>query len=121
MAHDAFVSYAATDRTTAFAVVAGLEAAAIRCWVAPRDLLPGAEYGREIIDAIKSCQVLVLVFSADANSSPHVRREVERAVSAERIIVPFRVDDTAPTGSMEYCLGSTHWLDAFTCKSWDSI
>ena len=114
MAHDVFVSYAAPDRTTAFAVVAGLEAEAIRCWVSPRDVLPGSEYGQAIVDAIKSCQVMVVVFSAEANNSPHVRREVERAMSAGRIIIPFRIDDTPLTGAMEYCLGNTHWLDAIT-------
>jgi len=56
----------------------------------------------------------VLIFSAQANSSPHVRREVERAVSLRRAILPFRIEDTAPTGAMEYALGNTHWLDAFS-------
>lgn len=114
MAHDVFVSYATPDRTKAFAVVAGLEAESIRCWVSPRDVLPGSEYGQAIVDAIKSCQVMVVVFSAEANKSPHVSREVERAISAGRIIIPFRIDDTPPTGAMEYYLGNTHWLDAIT-------
>ena len=42
-----------------------------------------------------------------------MRREVERAVSAQKHIVPFRVENLAPTGAMEYALGNTHWLDAF--------
>jgi hypothetical protein len=41
-----------------------------------------------------------------------VRREVERAVSAERTIIPFRIENVMPTGAMEYALASTHWLDA---------
>jgi adenylate cyclase len=114
MAHDVFLSYAAADQATAFAVVAGLEAQAVRCWVAPRDISAGSEYGQEIVDAVKACRILVLIFSAQANSSPHVRREVERAVSARRAIVPFRIEDVMPTGAMEYALGNTHWLDAFT-------
>jgi adenylate cyclase len=114
MAHDLFVSYSAADRTPAFSVVEGLESRGIRCWVAPRDIPPGSEYGEEIVDAIKGCRILVLIFSAQANSSPHVRREVERAVSARRTILPFRVEDITPTGAMEYALGNTHWLDAIT-------
>jgi adenylate cyclase len=82
--------------------------------VAPRDIPAGSEYGEEIVEAIKGCSVLVLIFSAQANSSPHVRREVERAVSARRAILPFRVEDITPTGAMEYALGNTHWLDAFS-------
>src|SRR5215469_9658922 len=114
MAHDVFVSYAAADQATAFAVVAGLEGQGIRCWVAPRDIPAGSEYGQEIVEAVKACRILVLIFSAQANSSPHVRREVERAVSARRAIVPFRIENVMPTGAMEYALGNTHWLDAFT-------
>jgi adenylate cyclase len=94
--------------------VEGLESRGIRFWVAPRDIPAGSEYGEEIVGAIKGCRILVLIFSAQANSSPHVRREVERAVSARRAILPFRVEDITPTGAMEYALGNTHWLDAFT-------
>jgi adenylate cyclase len=114
MAHDVFVSYSAADRAPALSVVEGLESRGIRCWVAPRDIPAGSEYGEEIVGAIKGCRILVLIFSAQANSSPHVRREVERAVSARRAILPFRVEDITPTGAMEYALGNTHWLDAFT-------
>jgi adenylate cyclase len=114
MPHDVFLSYSAADKDTALAVLAGLEKQGIRCWIAPRDIPAGSEYGEQIIEAVKACRVFVVIFSAGANSSPHVRREVERAVSLDRTIVPFRVEDVQPSGAMEYCLGGTHWLDALT-------
>ena len=114
MTHDVFLSYAAADKTTAEAVVTGLESHGVRCWMAPRDIPAGSEYGEQIIEAVKACRVFVVIFSTSANTSPHVRREVERAVSAEKTIVPFRVENVEPTGAMEYALGNTHWLDAFT-------
>jgi len=114
MAHDVFLSYSAADKASATAVVAGLESHGIRCWMAPRDIPAGSEYGEQIIEAVKACRLFVVIFSASANTSPHVRREVERAVSAEKTIVPFRVENVEPTGAMEYALGNTHWLDAFT-------
>jgi adenylate cyclase len=114
MAHDVFLSHAAADRAAALAVLDGLERAGIRCWIAPRDVPAGSEYGQEIVDAVKGCRVFVVIFSSNANSSPHVRREVERAVSSDRSIVPFRVENILPTGAMEYCLGGTHWFDALT-------
>ena len=64
MAHDVFVSYSAADRAPASSVVEGLESRGIRCWVAPRDIPAGSEYGEEIVEAIKSCRILVLIFSA---------------------------------------------------------
>ena len=113
MAHDVFLSYAAADKAVAYGVLEGLEERRIRCWIAPRDVPPGSEYGQQIVDALKNCRVFVVIFSAAANGSPHVRREVERAVSLDRLIVPFRIENVAPSGAMEYCLGGTHWLDAF--------
>ncbi|HQR23500.1 MAG TPA: TIR domain-containing protein [Steroidobacteraceae bacterium] len=114
MAHDVFLSHAAADRAAALAVLEGLEAAGIRCWIAPRDIPAGSEYGQQIVDAVKGCRAFVVIFSANANASPHVRREVERAVSTDRPIVPFRIENVTPTGAMEYCLGGTHWFDALT-------
>jgi adenylate cyclase len=113
MAHDVFLSYSSADRVTADAVVSGLEAQGVRCWMAPRDIPAGTEYGQEIIEAVKGCRLCIVIFSASANASPHVRREVERAVSAGKHLVPFRIEDLAPAGAMEYALGGTHWLDAF--------
>ena len=114
MANDVFLSYAAADKAAALAVLAGLEGNGVRCWIAPRDIPAGSEYGQEIVEAIKACRIVVVIFSASANSSPHVRREVERAVSAQRIIVPFRIENIVPTGAMEYALSNTHWLDALS-------
>jgi adenylate cyclase len=114
MAHDVFLSHSAADRTAALALLDGLERAGIRCWIAPRDVAAGSEYGQQIVDAVKGCRVFVVVFSANANASPHVRREVERAVSSDRSIVPVRIENVVPTGAMEYCLGGTHWFDALT-------
>jgi adenylate cyclase len=112
MARDVFLSHSSADKATAQAVLEGLEGHGIHCWIAPRDIPAGSEYGQEIVEAIKSCRAFVVIFSASANTSPHVRREVERAVSAERTIIPFRIEAVMPTGAMEYALASTHWLDA---------
>ena len=108
-----FVSYSQPDRETAYALVARLEEAGLRCWVAPRDVAPSADWAAEIIDAIATARVMVLVFSAHANASPQVRREVERAVHREVAVLPFRVADVLPARSLEYFLSSQHWLDAF--------
>ena len=114
MERDVFLSYAAADKAAALAVLAGLEGNGVRCWIAPRDIPAGSEYGEQIVGAIKACRIMVVIFSTSANTSPHVRREVERAVSAQRPIVPFRVENVAPTGAMEYALSNTHWLDALS-------
>jgi hypothetical protein len=113
MPQDVFVSYSQADHGTALALVSYLEAQGIGCWVAPRDVAPAADWAAEILTAIAAARVMVLVFSASANSSPQVRREVERAVHREVAVLPVRIEDVLPSQSLEYFLSSQHWLDAF--------
>jgi len=114
MAQDVFISYSSHDKSVADAVCAALERAGIGCWIAPRDILASTEYPQALVDAIEGCRRMVLVFSAHANASLQVRREVERAMSKGKFIVPFRIENVSPSGAMEYCLSSLHWHDGFT-------
>jgi ribosomal protein L37E len=114
MAHDVFVSYSAKDKSFADALCATLENRKIRCWVAPRDVLPGKNYAEALIEAINFTRIMVLVFSSSSNNSPHVMREVERAVNKGIPIIPLRVENVMPSKSMEYFLSVPHWLDAYT-------
>ena len=114
IAFDVFISYSSRDKTAADAACATLEAAGVRCWIAPRDIRPGGEYGAAIIDAIDQCRVMVLIFSASANDSHQIHREIERAVSKSVPIVPVRIEEVVPTKSLEYFLGAIHWLDALS-------
>ena len=97
MAHDVFVSYAHQDRTVANAVCATLEAHGIRCWIAPRDILPGSDWGRAIIDALQEAKAMVLVFSSGSNDSDQIKREVERAVHRGSRWSPFGSRMFSPT------------------------
>lgn len=114
MNHDVFISYSVSDKTIADATCASLEGQGFRCWIAPRDVPPGSEWAETIVAAITKAKVFVIIFSEKSNESPQVRREVERAVSRGLLIVPIRVQDIEPSGSMEYFLSGSHWLDAIS-------
>jgi hypothetical protein len=86
---DTFISYSSEDKPTADALCHRLETRGVRCWVAPRDILPGRDWATSIIEAMDQVQVMVLLLTVKANNSPQVLREVERAVSKGLIIVPF--------------------------------
>ena len=113
MAHDVFVSHSTKDAEVAAAIVTRLEAESIRCWIAPRDVVPGADWGESIIDAIESSRIMILVFSRNANASRQIKREVERADHKRVYTIPFRIDDTEPTKSLAYFISTAHWMDAF--------
>lgn len=114
MAHDVFISYSHRDKSVADAACAILEKRGVRCWIAPRDVTPGKDWGGEIVEAIGASSVLVLIYSASANESPQIRREVERAVSKGLPVLPVRIEDAPMSKSLEYFISSQHWLDAMT-------
>jgi TIR domain-containing protein len=114
MAQDVFVSHSVKDKAVADAIVARLEADSVTCWIAPRDVVPGADWGESIIDAIEASRIMILIFSRNADASPQIKREVERAVNKGVYIIPFRVDDIPPTKSLEYFISTSQWMDAFS-------
>jgi hypothetical protein len=114
MTHDVFICHSSKDRTIANAIVSVLEQHRIRCWIAPRDVVPGRDYAGAIVEAITGSKLTVLVFSGNSNQSQHVRREIERTVSRGIAVLPFRVEDVVPSPSLEYFISDAHWLDAMT-------
>jgi TolB-like protein/Tfp pilus assembly protein PilF len=106
-----FVSYASQDTEAAHVVCAALEAAKLACWIAPRDVRAGAQYADAIVRAISDSTALVLLLSAHAIASSHVAREVERAASKRKPIIPFRLDNAALSPEFEYFLSNAQWID----------
>ena len=87
MAHDVFISYSTKDKTAADTVCARLESHGIRCWIAPRDVLPGQIWGESIVNAIRGSRAMVLVLSANANNSDNIPKEVELACAKGVIVI----------------------------------
>jgi TolB-like protein len=114
-----FISYASADKATADAVCIALEAAGIPCWIAPRDVKPGALYADAIVRAITNADALVLVLSESSIASSHVGKEVERASSKKRPIIALRLDAAPLTPALEYFLSESQWIDA-TAANGDS-
>ena len=113
MPHDVFLSYASADRAAATAVCAALEARGIRCWIAPRDVPAGADWGEAILTAIGRAHAMVLILSRQTANSVHVRNEVVTAVSQSLALVPVRIEDCQPAGALRLHLAGAHWLNVF--------
>ena len=114
MAHDVFISHSSVDKKAADAICHTLEQNGVKCWIAPRDIRAGEAYGGEIIRGIQECKVFLLVFSREANASPAVAKEVERAVLGYRkTVIPYRIEDVAMSANLEFFLTDVHWLDAY--------
>jgi basic membrane protein A and related proteins len=119
MQHDVFVSYSSKDKVIADALVSAMENNRIRCWYAPRDIKPGEDWGNAITSAIDQSKILLIIFSGNANRSQRVLDEINFAISQQKILFPFRVENLEPSGAMKLHLASRHWLDAYD-PSWGS-
>jgi predicted NBD/HSP70 family sugar kinase len=109
-----FISHASADAPAAQRLVAGIEEDGYRCWLAERDIHPGAVYSKALIEAIGVCGLFLLVLTRSAAESPHVRREIERAASRDKPFLVVRLDDVDPLedDELSYYLSMHHWLDA---------
>src|SRR3982074_533639 len=102
MSRTVFISHSSDDKAIGEEVCRFLEKNGIGCWIAPRDVMPGKNYGAAILDAIDECRVFVLILSGHSNKSGQVVREVERAASTDSIIIPFRIESVAPSRDLEF-------------------
>src|ERR1700747_1474747 len=57
---------------------------------------------------IDASKVMVLVFSENANTSAHVRREVAHACDHETTVIPLRIRDVTPKQGLKYYLDELH-------------
>ena len=113
MEHTVFLSHAREDAAAAQLFCEALEKNAIKCWIAPRDVPAALEYLKAIVAAVETSKVLMVLMSTSANSSPFVMREVSLALDAGISILPVRLQDVPPAGSLKFCVQGLHRLDAF--------
>ncbi len=105
-----FISHSSQNSGTAEDICKLIESNGHQCFLAPRDIRSGHEYAEEIINGIDRSGVMVLVLSKDSNESPHVLREIERAVSKRVPIIVYKLEDVQLSKSMEYFLMSHQWV-----------
>ncbi len=119
--HDVFISYSSQNKNVADAIVADLEQHGIRCWYAPRGIMPGQEWASAIREALDEAKVFILIYTEESNQSRQVMNEVAMAFKGGKVIVPFRLTEDLMNSELEYYLTRVHWLDALTEPLSESI
>ncbi len=119
---EAFISHTSTDAGKAKELCELLEARGVRCWIAPRDIVPGDDYRASIVKAIEVTPVVLLLLSEEANGSVHVAAEIERAVAKRKRVVTLRLEKDVQFGErLELHLSATHWLDAWNTSLYELV
>ena len=114
-----FISSSSRDREVVQRMVRQLEGRGIVCWMAPRDVPPGANFGAAITEAIEAAYAMVLVFSANANlNAEEIKKEIVLASQANLVVVPARIENLVPSDrAFRYELSTRQWIDLF--DNWD--
>jgi hypothetical protein len=110
---DVFLSHSSQDHELAKAMKVYLGNEGIHCWMAPEDILPGKRFAEAITDALRECEVFVVILTDDSMQSWYVLDELTTAKNKKRIIIPFRGQDIIAHGVFEFLLASTQWLNGF--------
>ena len=94
---DIFISYSSKDETVANGLCSQFEKEGLSCWIAPRNIEVGQEYGGEIIKGIEESKVFFLCLSGASNESQHVLRDVGRILRTFKIKKNVEVTDNGKT------------------------
>ena len=115
--HPVFVSYATADRKRALSICEAVESRGEACWIACRDVALGENYQEAIVRAIRDARAIVLVFSAAANDSDEIKKELSLASRHRVPVLALRIEDVEPSDAFAYELSTRQWIDAF--EGWD--
>ena len=107
-----FISHASKNFKVADSIRSILEERGVSCWIAPRDIQAGKQYGTSIIDGISNSTVFLLLLTEESNLSVAVQNEVERAFGYQKTIIPVRISNVKPGKEIEFFVSNAQWVDA---------
>jgi hypothetical protein len=118
MGGSVFISYASKDLQIAERICVGLERRGLTCWMAGRNVEPGENFAEAIPRAIAAARVMIVVFSAHANNSAEIQKELALADRNGLAVIPARIANIEPTNAFSYQLVTRQWVDMF--RDWDA-
>lgn len=105
-----FISYSSKNRESADAIRNLFMENGIDTWMAPYDLTKDNHYIKVINQVIKDCACFLLILSQSAQQSSFVERELERAITYCKTIVPVQIEPVHLDGSFSFYLNTSQIL-----------
>ena len=107
-----FISHSSKEAEMANKMCDKLEQSGYTCFIAPRNIRSGYVYAEELANGVDTSDVILLMLSQESNRSPHVLREIERAVTRSIPIIVYKMEEVELTKSMEYFLMTHQFMEA---------
>lgn len=108
-----FISYSSKEYATALQIRSALETNHIECWMAPESIPAGSDYADEIQAAIENCEAFLLVLSAASQRSKWVRKELDKALDFDKVVLPIHIDESDMVRAFDYRLTDVQRIEAF--------
>ena len=112
-----FITYSSKDQKVARTICTALENRGLICWISARNVKPGQNYQEQIVRAIRSARVMVMVFTTNANNSNEIKKELSLASQNNLVVIPVRIEDVAPNEAFAYEFATRQWIDLF--EDWE--
>ncbi len=117
MSAPVFISYSSKDQDIAETICKALESRGNSCWISCRDVRAGENFQEAIVRALRGAKVMLLVFTANANNSDEIKKELVLAGRHQVTVVPVRVEDVVPNDAFSYEFATRQWVDLY--KNWE--
>ncbi len=112
-----FITYSSKDQQVARTICTALENRGLACWISSRNVKAGQNFQEQIVRAIRAARVMVLVFTANANNSNEIKKELALASQNNLVVIPVRIEDVAPNEAFAYEFATRQWIDLF--EDWE--
>jgi tetratricopeptide (TPR) repeat protein len=113
-----FISHSSKDRKIAQTICTALENRGLACWIYSRNIEPGQNFQEQIVKAIRAAKIMILVFTANANNSNEIKKELALASQNNLVVIPVRIEDVIPNEAFTYEFATRQWIDLFV--DWES-
>ncbi|MCY3415096.1 MAG: BspA family leucine-rich repeat surface protein [Candidatus Heimdallarchaeota archaeon] len=108
---DVFISFSSKDKKVAEELYEKIRKAKQNAWISSLSIDLGQKYSRQILDAIDSCKIFIILISKHSTESRHVETELERGFSKGKDIMPIVLDDQPIPRDWEYFLTTSQWKE----------
>jgi TolB-like protein/Flp pilus assembly protein TadD len=115
---DVFVSYSRDDQDRVLELAAKLRAAGVSLWIDQGALDAASTWSEQIVDALESAKVLLLMVTEKAVRSHNVAKEVMLVSERKGHILPVHLEQTVIPSALKYQLAGIQHVEYF--KSGDS-
>ena len=121
MSEQILISHSSKDNESAQRVKKVLEDNGFSCWLDNDDIPPGADFVSKIAEAMRSCEVVVVLVSKNSQDSDWVRNEVTEAKSQKKLVIPYMIQDFEPNDTFKLCLGNAQRVSGYGNKEEEAL